>query len=361
MVMSLNLASNGLSLLPGQQTILKFKFKKTVATDTQIVYKFSTTGTCFQKESEMIKITVNYKGGGATTPTAPKQNSIYAYASGISSYNGNYRMYEGQYPIITIYWSIFPGFSCEWQKKTKNGSWTTIPSATNYSLTVADISESTYFRLGIKNDVGAIFSFSNEIYFNVEKKLSNNEIYLSGSEVVGSFPSGGENGKFPRQRWLVYVLEGEDPWVFNEDYNNPSICNFSIPASVYIFMEPRNNIAYVRREVYTSTQSLISNAVLVTPLSDITNNVIALSDTGVLGSLPTGGTGSFRYNYYLYQYDDNGEILDVYDVGNDQNYSTNIYNNLVTKIYRKVTSGNKVSYSNTVTLLMKKVLEKMLL
>ena len=54
--------TNGSILTPGQNTTIRYKFKKTVATDTQIVYKFSTNGSCFQDESKMIKITVNYKG-----------------------------------------------------------------------------------------------------------------------------------------------------------------------------------------------------------------------------------------------------------------------------------------------------------
>lgn len=60
--------TNGSTLTPGQNTTIRYKFKKTVTANTQIVYKFSTDGSCFQEESKMIKITVNYKIGSTTTP-----------------------------------------------------------------------------------------------------------------------------------------------------------------------------------------------------------------------------------------------------------------------------------------------------
>jgi hypothetical protein len=55
--------SNGTYLLPGEKSELTFKFKKTITKDETFTYKFSTNSSCFQAESEMIKITVNFKGG----------------------------------------------------------------------------------------------------------------------------------------------------------------------------------------------------------------------------------------------------------------------------------------------------------
>lgn len=68
--------SNGAYLLPNQKSELIFKFKKTVANDETFTYKFSTNSSCFQPESQMIKITVNYKMATIPANTLPKPTSV---------------------------------------------------------------------------------------------------------------------------------------------------------------------------------------------------------------------------------------------------------------------------------------------
>lgn len=58
--------NNITSLTPGHSTVIKFKFKKTVTTDTSITYLFTNNGSC---GSPQIKITVNYKGVSTNTPS----------------------------------------------------------------------------------------------------------------------------------------------------------------------------------------------------------------------------------------------------------------------------------------------------
>lgn len=50
--------NNITSLTPGHSTVIKFKFKKTVTTDTSITYLFTNNGSC---GSPQVKITINYK------------------------------------------------------------------------------------------------------------------------------------------------------------------------------------------------------------------------------------------------------------------------------------------------------------
>lgn len=115
--------------------------------------------------------------------------------------------------------------------------------------------------------------------------------------------------------------------------------------------------AYVWRIVNSGNATSSSNIVTIYRANDITNNVITLSGNNsigysITGSLPNGGNGSFQYEYSLYnEYD--GEIIgEINTVGNDQNYFLPpLSYGLPIKIYRKVTSGNKVISSNTITIL----------
>lgn len=68
--------SNGGYLLPGEKAEIIFKFKKTVTADETFTYKFSTNNSCFQAESQMIKITVNYKKVYEMPPLLPKPTNV---------------------------------------------------------------------------------------------------------------------------------------------------------------------------------------------------------------------------------------------------------------------------------------------
>lgn len=340
------LATNGHSLTPGQTTTLKFKFKKTVVTDTQIVYKFSTNGSCFQDESKMIKVTVNYKAATApTNPTDPFYNAIYL------QYSDQRASLEGKYSFINIIGSTHSLYTYQWEKKTGtgNGIWTEMPGETGYSFKFIPVKGLTFFRRIVRNTAGAYLSTSNEISIYVEPPFTNNKITISGSEVIGTVPNGGDtdagswrpDGKY---RWLIYTLEGEDPWVFTEEP-----IEFTVPAAVYDFIGSNN--AYIVREIKSNLQYSTSNAVIIKPSQTIENNVIGLSGNNISGTLPTGGTGSFKYEYNAYNEFPDGEIVDgVSTVGNNQNYTGVVRGNFITKYYRKVTSGNKISYSNTITI-----------
>jgi hypothetical protein len=328
--------TNGSVLTPGQNTTIRLKFAKIVTTDTQIVYKFSTNGSCQQSESQMIKITVNYKASGTPKPNPSDEILIQL------QYYEQHTVYVGQYPYINIFGYYSPSYSYEWQKKSVKGVWETIPGEVDSSIRLYDLRVTTLFRRILRNNLGAYLGFSNEIAINVVPALSNNTITISGSEVKGSLPAGG-NGSY-KYSWNVFVLEGEDPWIFEQNTKD-----FSVPASVYNFIG--TNKAYVSRIVRSGEQISVSDGVLVPVLQEITNNVITLSGSNIIGTVPNGGDGSYKYDYYLYQYDGNGEIIEVYNVGNDQNFSTSNYGNLMTKIYRKVTSGYKISYSNVVEIL----------
>ncbi|MRX67839.1 Por secretion system C-terminal sorting domain-containing protein [Flavobacterium resistens] len=341
--------SNGNSLTANKTTVLTLKFKKIVTADTQIVYKFSTNNNCSQDESQMIKVTVNYKKG-ASIPNPPSTNPFI-----LQTNNQPTNIYEGEREIITLWgWWVSESDSYVWQKKVGSGDWETIPGENGFSLNLRNlttVSTTLYQRLTY-NNLGAYLGTSNTITITIWPKLSNNIINLVGSEVQGSIPNGGYGGYY-YYKWYVYALEGEDPWVFEQ-----STRNFTIPTSVYNFIAGGNigqDKAFVVREAMINDQRSYSNAVIVFPAQDISNNNITLSGSkatgfNITGSNPTGGTGTFRYEYYAYNEFDGEVIGEVDMVGTNRDYYQAMIGGLPLKFYRKIYSGNKVSYSNTVTI-----------
>jgi hypothetical protein len=265
--------------------------------------------------------------------------------------SGNQTVYDSQ-AVSTISGSNPAGgdgtFIYKWQQKVGNGSWADISGATSVNYTPPASTLTTSYRR-IVTSAGTIVGTSNEVTVTVITTLpiQNNTIsLLSGSELQGSTPTGGINTY--TYRWLVYVLEDLDPVVIEQRTKD---C--SVPESVYQFMENVGvaNAAIVR-EVSSGSKASISNVILITPAQPINNNVITLSGNNITGSIPTGGTGSFRYEYYVYNEFPDGEVVDgVTMVGSTLNYTGVVQGYLTTKYYRRVVSGNKSSFSNTITIL----------
>lgn len=264
--------------------------------------------------------------------------------------SGNQTIYEGQ-SASTISGSTPLGgdgtFIYSWQQKIGNGAWTTISGANGINYSPGIPAVTTSYRRIVSSAAFTITGTSNEVTATVLtlSAIQNNTITISGSEIQGSIPTGA-TGSYT-YRWLAYILEGEDPVVIDQTTKD---C--SVPASVYQFME---NIGVAQglivREVRSGNKISTSNVITVTPSQPIGNNVITLSGNSILGTLPNGGTGTFKYEYNVYNEFPDGEVVDgVTAVGSNQNYTGVVQGYLITKYYRKVYSGNKVSYSNTVSI-----------
>ncbi|WP_123921937.1 hypothetical protein [Flavobacterium sp. LM4] len=264
---------------------------------------------------------------------------------------GNQTVYEGD-PVGSINGPTPNGgnglYAYSWQQKIGSvGAWTTIPGASGVTFKPTNVSVSTIsYRRIVTSLFGTLTSTSNEITVTIlpNTPIENNTITLSGSEIQGSTPTGGI-GSFTYS-WYAYVLEGEDPVLIQQTTKD---C--SIPASIYQFME---NIgvaqASIIRQVKSGNKFSNSNVVTIYPSQPIQNNIITLSGNDIIGSLPTGGTGTFRYEYYSYLELPDGEIEGPSMMpGSEQNYAGPIQSYLNIKYYRRVISGNKSSYSNIIT------------
>ncbi|WP_163407720.1 T9SS type A sorting domain-containing protein [Flavobacterium ajazii] len=239
-------------------------------------------------------------------------------------------------------------YTYAWQQKIgSGGAWTNIPGATGVTFQPTNLSVSTIsYRRIVTSLFGTLTDTSNEVTVTIlpNTPIENNTITLSGSEIQGSTPTGGI-GSFTYS-WYAYILEGEG-W----QWMGYTTKDWSIPDGVYQFMENLGNSeGFIYREVRSGNQISRSNIVTIYPAQPIQNNTITLSGNDIIGSLPTGGTGTFRYEYYSYLELPDGEIEGPSMMpGSEQNYRGPIQSYLTIKYYRRVISGNKSSYSNIIT------------
>ncbi|KLT70992.1 T9SS type A sorting domain-containing protein [Flavobacterium sp. ABG] len=174
--------------------------------------------------------------------------------------------------------------------------------------------------------------------------LENNTISISGSTITGSQPTGGNNSY--QYSWVL--MGGEEPFTFADTGKD-----FEISVDTYNYLNSYPNL-FIYRTVTSGNKTSGSNSIVISPAKEIGNNIITLSGNTIEGSLPTGGTGGFKYEHYIYHELPDGEVVDgVTVVGRNQSYQGVIQGYLTTKFYRKVYSGNKISTSNTITILPK--------
>ncbi|MBW1657785.1 hypothetical protein [Flavobacterium quisquiliarum] len=346
--------TNGSILTPGQNTTIRYKFKKTVATDTQIVYKFSTNGSCFQDESKMIKITVNYKGTSTTNPTNPPGNIGNSIRP---MYGGSIETYVGSEQAVSFIGSELSGYTNEWQIQDNvlNGEWITIPNETERYIHIQNRTKSFYVRRIVRASTGS-YNISNVLFCYVYPRLENNTINLSGSVIEGSTPTGARN--VYEYNWYAYILEGEEPLMIQETTKS-----LTIPANVYQFIEDAGaEKAFMYRRVkdesgnVSANQYSNSNVVTIFRSESLQNNTIAINGSTITGSLPSGGNGTYEY-VWKYTSEEIGTFEFVGETGQNLVLPSWVYNaNLPINVYQGVTvtrtvkSGNRISSSNILTI-----------
>lgn len=312
--------TNGSILTPGQSTTIRYKFKKIVTTNTQIAYKFSTNGSCFQEESKMIKITVNYK------PSAPISNNIIS---------GNQTIYEGQ-AVNTITGATPSGgngtFTYSWQEKPVSGSWTVISGANgiNYSAGILTITKS--YRRNVSS--AGLTSTSNEVTITTipAPLIENNTITIDGIWINGNpLLTGGLGQNSYTYIWFVIDEDGE-----SRDLTEITTANTNFSAPVFDNYRRSTHNFKLGRIVYSGNQRSFSNYVDIPHIADIQNNIISINGRYVTGSIPTGGMGDYTYSWVLLP---PGGYIELDETTKDLDLTSHpIYDNS-TKLMRIVTAG----------------------
>lgn len=329
--------TNGSILTPGQNTIIRYKFKKTVTANTQIAYKFSTNGSCFQNESDMIKITVNYKAAPATAIT---NNTI----------SGNQTVYEGQ-SASTISGSTPSGgngtFTYTWQKKVGTGSWTVISGANGINYSPGIPTATTSYRRSVAS--ATFSSISNEVTITVVPTpiIQNDVITINGLTITGSVPTGGI-GSY-EYSWAVIDQDG-DASVLPDTSQNLVL---TLATFNRYFNSPNNFI--IKRMTKSGNQYSSSNNILLPHNSLVENNTITIDGLTVYGSVPTGGLGANTYQYSWYVIDQDGDASEVPDTSQNLTLTPAFFNRYFNSpndfiLKRMVYSGSQGSASNGILL-----------
>lgn len=329
--------TNGSILTPGQNTTIRYKFKKTVTANTQIAYKFSTNGSCFQSESEMIKITVNYKAA----PASPINNNYIT---------GNQTVYKGQPAIIISGTTPLGGngsFYYSWQKKVENGLWTVISGTNGINYSPGIITTTASYRRIVSS--ATYTSTSNEATIAVipTPLIENNTININGLTVYGSVPTGG-TGSY-QYSWYILDQDGDTSSLPDTSQNLTLT-----PATFNRYFNSPNNFI-LRRVVYSGSEGSASNDLLLPHNSLIQNNIITLNGLTVDGSLPTGGLGANSYQYSWYILDQDGDTSTLPDTSQNLILSPATFDRYFNSpndfiLRRVVYSGSEASASNNLLL-----------
>ncbi|MBU7570095.1 MAG: T9SS type A sorting domain-containing protein [Flavobacterium sp.] len=229
-----------------------------------------------------------------------------------------------------------------WQKKSGNSTWTIIPNASSQNYSPGTPFVTTHYRRIVKSG-NAVDITSNEVTITVipAPPIQNNTIVLNNGTINGSQPTGGI-GVY-NYSWILWG--GEEPYTFPNTEQN-----LVITADIYNYLTAYPNL-FIVRTVTSGSQISGSNSIVILPLPAIQNNVISLNGSLVTGSQPTGGNGDYKYTWNLV----GGEESYVFpETSQNLVLSASVfqylemYPNLF--ISRTVNSGNKISYSNNVTL-----------
>lgn len=340
--------TNGNILAPGQNTTIRYKFKKTVTANTQITYKFSTNGSCFQSESEMIKITVNYKAGSTTTPPVIPPDLIYIGSWPTTSATIN----EGD-TAPTLTGTGAGNYTYQWYQSVY-GTVSPISGATNfyYSPGIPFVT-TTYFR---QNKSGSVIGNSNQITITVinnAPQISNNTITKDGVIVYGSGPTGGLGD--PNSYYYSWLVIDQDGDASDLSYTSQNVI-FSQPEFARYLKSPNN--FKLTRIVYSGSQRSFSNYVDIPHISDIQNNIISVNGNNVTGSVPTGGMGDYTYSWAIYY---TGDSIDFDETTKDLDLTSHLFqiNTILqidssAKLVRVVTAGisstsNKLALNSITT------------
>ncbi len=184
-------------------------------------------------------------------------------------------------------------------------------------------------------------SGSNQLQIIPATEIQNNTIAVNGIEAIGNAPTGG-TGTYT-YTWTVY---GAEP-TFTLPLDTQSI---TLLPYLFDLAEAFPGMG-ITRTVNSGNKVSVSNFIALTPLDPISNNTITLNGSNLIGNLPAGGYGGqYTYEWWGYNTIDGeviGEVFQLSGTG-QSNYIQNTPG-LPTNYYRVVKSGNKVSYSNTVS------------
>lgn len=247
----------------------------------------------------------NYNGSASTnedavvTNTAISNNTITEATPDVFCVTSNPGVVLGSTPVSS------GSFTYQWQSSINNTTFTDILGATAKDYDPVTLSVTTYYRRAVISASCATPVLSNVVTITIQPALSNNKITAPATSVfcaagnpmaiIGNVPSGGDGSTYT----YTWQSSADNVNFFNiaganaKDYD---------PGAV-------NVTTYYRRLVVSTlcTVPLPGNVVTITVQPVLTNNSITapiatnFCATGnvapIIGSIPSGGTGTFTYQW----------------------------------------------------------------
>ncbi|MCC9017066.1 T9SS type A sorting domain-containing protein [Flavobacterium lipolyticum] len=237
------------------ETNIVFKFKKTVSSDTQVIYKFSTNGSCFQNEADMIKITVNYKAT-VTNPTNPTfDNQITIFHNYKNTIISDLSIDRGSTAPLIGGTFVSLGYEYQWDKKNINGVWMPIPGETKDFILPGILLETTQYRRSAKKTSSTMnVPISNVVTITLPHvpAIENNIISISGTTITGSQPT----GAFGDYKYSWFLGSQEDPIIFDETTKDLDLTPYWRAISIL----QNDHTAFILRTVQSVNSSHSSNS-----------------------------------------------------------------------------------------------------
>lgn len=185
----------------------------------------------------------------------------------------------------------------DWETSADQVSWTVDPGAIQNNYTPGTISSNTYFRRTVISGVCPPI-VSNVLQIQVDAPISNNSVGNAQTLCAGNIPA-------PFTGSLPLGGDGTYAYQWQSSLNNSSWNAIPFATSQNFSEGTIPNSTYYRRWVTSSGCQLNSNSFFISALPLLSNNTIIASQTlcqgaaasVITGTIPTGGTGSYIYNW----------------------------------------------------------------
>ena len=299
-------------------------------------YRRGATNSCGTGYSNTLTVTVSnaINGGQISTPSAVCYNGDPAAFTNVASPSGG----SG----VWVY---------SWEYKEGAGPWIVIPGEVGltYDIPAGQTTTRTYRRVAT-NDCGT--GYSNEVTITVYPNTAAGSITGNQTLCYNSDPLAIASVTLP--------TGGDGVWAYSWEYqSNCAGPWILIPGATGQTYDPPAGQTETRcyRRVETNTCGVLySNIITITIIPEIANNTISANQTicfgsvpvSLTGSLPTGGSGIFSYQWQSSTVGATGPFSNI-PGATSQNYSpTALSQN--TWYRRVVTSSSCVSFSNVVAI-----------
>lgn len=198
-------------------------------------------------------------------------------------------------------------YNYQWQQSTNGIIWVDINSATNKDYSPGLITNTTYFRRIVNSlpCIGASASISDTVVITILPALSGNNIAVNQLICNGQIPTtitattsaNGGSGTFN----YYWQISGDSiSWTAT-----------SINTSNFTFNSPINQTTYLRRILNSATCFDTSNAVSISLLPNISNNIlnpVSAICNGAISDSITGGTANAGLFAISYQWQDSNAL-----------------------------------------------------